>query len=137
MEGWRNRSLDAGPYTYAWIDALTQKVREGGRILDVAVVDAVGVDGGITFCGAIEMGGYIDVGVDLIKGGMGEYGFTTDPTSSYLATSSPAPGSREPEGGARCSERFPVRGCRAVRERELVAWEAEHVDDRLSAILKG
>jgi formamidase len=36
-------------------------------------------DGEITFCGAIEMGGYIDFGVDLIKGGMEKYGVTTDP----------------------------------------------------------
>lgn len=36
-------------------------------------------DGEITFCGAIEMGGYIDFGVDLIKGGMQKYGITTNP----------------------------------------------------------
>src|SRR5581483_5147524 len=36
-------------------------------------------DGEITFCGAIEIGGYIDFGVDLIKGGMGKYGVTTNP----------------------------------------------------------
>jgi putative transposase len=30
-EGFRSRPLDAGPYTFLWIDALTQKVREGGR----------------------------------------------------------------------------------------------------------
>jgi formamidase len=36
-------------------------------------------DGEITFCGAIEMGGYIDFGVDLIKGGMEAYGITTNP----------------------------------------------------------
>jgi putative transposase len=40
----RNRPLDAGPYTYVWMDALTQKVREGGRIINVAVVVAVGVN---------------------------------------------------------------------------------------------
>jgi transposase-like protein len=40
----RNRPLDAGPYTYVWMDALTQKVREGGRIISVAVVIAVGVN---------------------------------------------------------------------------------------------
>lgn len=40
----RNRPLDAGPYTYVWMDALTQKVREGGRIVNVAVVIAVGVN---------------------------------------------------------------------------------------------
>lgn len=36
-------------------------------------------DGEITFCGAIEMGGFIDFGVDLIKGGMDTYGITTNP----------------------------------------------------------
>ena len=40
----RNRPLDAGPYTYVWMDALTEKVREGGRIINVAVVIAVGVN---------------------------------------------------------------------------------------------
>ena len=36
-------------------------------------------DGEITFCGAIEMGGFIDFGVDLIKDGMNKYGVTTNP----------------------------------------------------------
>jgi formamidase len=36
-------------------------------------------DGEITFCGAIEMGGYIDLHVDLFKGGMEKYGVTTNP----------------------------------------------------------
>src|SRR5206468_10995347 len=40
----RNRPLDGGPYTYVWLDALTQKVREGGRIVNVACVVAVGVN---------------------------------------------------------------------------------------------
>ncbi|MEV4759271.1 formamidase [Micromonospora sp. NPDC049559] len=33
-------------------------------------------DGEITFCGAIEMGGFVDLHVDLIKGGMSTYGVT-------------------------------------------------------------
>jgi formamidase len=33
-------------------------------------------DGEITFCGAIEMGGFIDFGVSLIKGGCEKYGIT-------------------------------------------------------------
>jgi formamidase len=33
-------------------------------------------DGEITFCGAIEMAGYIDLGVELIKDGMNKYGMT-------------------------------------------------------------
>ena len=36
-------------------------------------------DGEITFCGAIEMGGFIDFGVDLIKDGMNKYGIHTNP----------------------------------------------------------
>ena len=36
-------------------------------------------DGEITFCGAIEMGGFIDFHVDLIKGGMETYGVTHEP----------------------------------------------------------
>jgi transposase-like protein len=44
VEAFRSRPLDAGPYTYIWLDALTQKVREGGRIVNVAVVIATGVN---------------------------------------------------------------------------------------------
>ena len=44
VEAFRARPLDAGPYTYVWLDALTQKVREGGRIVNVAVVIATGVN---------------------------------------------------------------------------------------------
>jgi transposase-like protein len=42
-----NRPLDGGPYRYVWLDALTQKVREVGRIVNVSVVvaTAVNVDG--------------------------------------------------------------------------------------------
>ena len=44
VEAFRSRPLDAGPYTYLWLDALTQKVREGGRVVNVAVVVATGVN---------------------------------------------------------------------------------------------
>jgi len=33
-------------------------------------------DGEITFCGAIEMAGYLDLSVDIIKGGVAKYGVT-------------------------------------------------------------
>jgi formamidase len=33
-------------------------------------------DGEITFCGAIEMAGWIELSVDVIKGGMAKYGVT-------------------------------------------------------------
>ena len=44
VEAFRSRPLEAGPYTYIWLDALTQKVREGGRVVNVAVVIATGVN---------------------------------------------------------------------------------------------
>ena len=44
VEGFRNRPLDAGPYTFCWIDALTQKVREGGRTVNVHFLIATGVN---------------------------------------------------------------------------------------------
>ena len=37
----RERPLDHGPYRYLWIDALTQRVREGGRVVNVSAVIAV------------------------------------------------------------------------------------------------
>jgi putative transposase len=36
----RERPLDSGPYRYVWIDALTQRVREGGRVVNASVVIA-------------------------------------------------------------------------------------------------
>ena len=44
VEGFRSRPLDRGPYTFCWIDALTQKVREGGRTVNVHCLIATGVN---------------------------------------------------------------------------------------------
>ncbi len=44
VEAFRHRPLDGGPYTYVSLDAMTQKVRETGRIVNVAVVIATGVN---------------------------------------------------------------------------------------------
>jgi formamidase len=61
----------------------------GSRVFYPVFVDGANLSGGdlhfsqgdgeITFCGAIEMGGFIDFGVDLIKGGMAKYGITRNP----------------------------------------------------------
>jgi putative transposase len=45
VEAFRNRPLDAGPYTFVWVDALTIKVPEAGRIGNVHALIAVGVNG--------------------------------------------------------------------------------------------
>src|ERR1700751_4911809 len=44
VDGFRNRPLDRGPYTFVWINALTQKVREGGRTVNVHALIATGVN---------------------------------------------------------------------------------------------
>ena len=44
VAAFRSRPLDAGPYTYLWLDALTLKCREGGRIANVAAVVATSVN---------------------------------------------------------------------------------------------
>ena len=44
VQAFRERPLDEGPYPYVWLDALTQKVREGGRVVNVAVVVATAVN---------------------------------------------------------------------------------------------
>jgi transposase-like protein len=45
LRKFRSRPLDAGPYTFVACDALTMKVREGGRVFNVAVLVATGVNG--------------------------------------------------------------------------------------------
>lgn len=44
VAAFRNRPLDQGPYAFVWVDALTQKVREGGRIINVHALISVGVN---------------------------------------------------------------------------------------------
>jgi transposase-like protein len=44
VEEFRTRPLDAGPYTFVAADALTMKVREGGRVVAVHVLVATGVN---------------------------------------------------------------------------------------------
>jgi putative transposase len=44
VEAFRNRPLEAGPYAFVWLDALTQKVREGGRTVGVHVLVATAVN---------------------------------------------------------------------------------------------
>jgi len=44
VDGFRTRPLDAGPYTFLAADALMMKVREGGRVVKVAVMVATAVN---------------------------------------------------------------------------------------------
>jgi putative transposase len=44
VRAFRERPLDAGPYTFIWVDALTVKVREDGRVVNVHALVATGVN---------------------------------------------------------------------------------------------
>jgi transposase-like protein len=43
VASFRNRPLDPAGYPYLWVGALTQRVREDGRIVNVCAVVATGV----------------------------------------------------------------------------------------------
>jgi hypothetical protein len=66
VAGFRNRPLDAGPYTFCWVDALTQKVREGGRTVNVHALIATGVNAG----GRREI-----LGLEVASSGTGQGGW--------------------------------------------------------------
>src|SRR3954469_15508732 len=66
VEEFRTRPLDAGPYTFVAADALTMKVREGGRVVNTHVLVATGVnaDGhreilGLDICSAESEAGWL------------------------------------------------------------------------------
>jgi len=44
VESFRNRPLDDDPYTFVWLDAISQRCREGGRVVSVITVIATGVN---------------------------------------------------------------------------------------------
>jgi transposase-like protein len=44
VTAFRERPLDAGPYTFVWVDALVVKVREDGRVVNVHALVATGVN---------------------------------------------------------------------------------------------
>jgi putative transposase len=63
----RERPLDAGPYRYLWIDGVTQRVREGGRVVNVTAVIATAVN---------AEGQRVIVGFDIV---------TTEDTAAWTA----------------------------------------------------
>lgn len=44
VAAFRDRPLESSAYPYVWVDALAVKCREGGRVVNVAVVIATGVN---------------------------------------------------------------------------------------------
>ena len=77
VDDFRTRPLDAGPYTFLAADALMMKVREGGRVVKVAVMVATGVnaDGyrevlGVQVASAESGAGWLTFFRDLVARGL-------------------------------------------------------------------
>jgi transposase-like protein len=45
MEEFRNRTLDDEPYTFVWLDAMNQRVREENQVVNVITVITIGING--------------------------------------------------------------------------------------------
>ncbi|GAB2769422.1 hypothetical protein GCM10027072_80280 [Streptomyces bullii] len=86
VAAFRNRPLDAGPYAFVWVDALTQKVREGGRIINVHALIAVGVNA----AGHREILG-IDVAPRTAPAGSPSCARSSPAASPASSSSSPTP----------------------------------------------
>ena len=77
VAAFRSRPLDAGPYTFLAADALVLKVREGGRVVNVHALVAVGVnaDGhrellGLQVASAEDGAGWLAFFRDLVARGL-------------------------------------------------------------------
>src|SRR6478609_726133 len=87
----RTRPLDAGPYTFLAADALTMKVREGGRVVLVHVLTATGVnaDGhreilGVDVTSAEDGAGWLAFFRDLTVRGLSGVALVTSDAHSGL-----------------------------------------------------
>ena len=77
VAAFRTRPLDTGPYTFVAMDALTQKVREGGRTIAVHVLVATGVNAegyrevlGVQVTSAEDGAGWLAFLRDLVARGL-------------------------------------------------------------------
>ena len=84
VAAFRSRPLDAGPYTFIAADALVLKVREGGRVVNVHALIAVGVnaDGhreilGIEVASAEDGAGWLAFWRGLVARGLSGVGLVT------------------------------------------------------------
>jgi putative transposase len=91
VEAFRTRPLDAGPYTFAAADALTMKVREGGRVVKVACLVATGVnaDGqreilGLDVCSTESAAGWLTFFRQLVARGLSGVSLVTSDAHTGL-----------------------------------------------------
>ena len=96
VKAFRTRPLDAGPYTFIAADALTMKVREAGRVVNVACLVATGVnaDGhreilGLDVCSAESHAGWLTFFRGLTARGLSGVSLVT--SDAHPAWSRPSP----------------------------------------------
>ena len=111
VEAFRTRPLDGGPYTFVAADALTMKVREGGRVVKVAVLLATGVNAegyreilGLQVSSAEDGAGWLGFFRDLVARGLtGVKLITSDAHAGLVAaTGATLPGA----GWQRCRTHY-------------------------------
>jgi putative transposase len=91
VEQFRTRPLHEGPYTFVAADALTMKVREGGRVVKVAVMVATGInaDGyrevlGVHTATTESGAGWLTFFRDLVARGLGGVALVTSDAHTGL-----------------------------------------------------
>src|SRR6476660_2511885 len=91
VAAFRTRPLDEGPYTFVAADALMMKVREGGRVVKVAVMVATGVNAegyrevlGINTATAESGAGWLAFFRDLVARGLGGVALVTSDAHTGL-----------------------------------------------------
>jgi transposase-like protein len=93
VEAFRTRPLDQGPYTFVAADALVLKVREGGRVVNVHALVAVGVNGdghrevlGLQVTSAEDGAGWLGFFRDLTARGLTGVQLVTSDAHAGLVT---------------------------------------------------
>lgn len=91
VTAFRNRPLDDGPYTFVAADALMMKVREGGRVVKVAVMVATGVNAegyrevlGVQASSAETASGWLTFFRDLVARGLSGVAMVTSDAHAGL-----------------------------------------------------
>ena len=93
VTAFRTRPLDAGPYSFVAADALTMKVREGGRVVKVAVLVATGVNAegyreilGLQVNSSEDGAGWLTFWRDLVARGLNGVKLVTSDAHAGLVT---------------------------------------------------
>ncbi len=126
VEAFRTRPLDAGPYTFLAADALTVRVREGGRVIKVAAMVATGINAegyreilGLQLSTAEDGAGWLGFFRDLVARGLTGVGLVTSDAHPGLvdAIGATLPGA----GWQRCRTHF-AANLRAQTSKSAWPW---------------